>query len=338
MKINRSDFLRSLHSVEAGLTDKPVIEQSDTLAFKGGDVFTFNEYVACRAPSGLDESFTGAVPAKKFVEALSKLTSEEIDVEFEDGKAFVIDGKKTLWFVMEKYVLLPIDAVEKPKKWKDLPKDFAEAVDLVRRCVSTDEANDAAMTMTMVHVAKDWIEACDFFQICRWHTKTPISTPFLVQGKWIKGMVNLGMMKLSESESWVHFKNDQDVIFSCKRFVDEYKDLSPYLNVKGKKVSLPKSVVEAVNLAQPFAAENPDGERIKISLKKGKLVLSAESASGGVVDRKRVAYDGEPMTFYVAPKILADLAKNYSDCVVTEKFIKVNGEKFEYVLCLIMGD
>lgn len=335
MKISRSDFLRNLHSVEAGLTEKPQIEQSDCIAFKDGDVFTFNEHVACRTLSGLDESFTGAIPARKFIESLSKLTSEEIEIEFDQGKAYVVDGRKTLWFVMEAQVLLPIDAVDKPKKWKELPKDFSEAIDLVRRCVSTDETTP---TMTMVHITQDYVESCDFFQICRWNTYTPLKTPLLVQGKWIKGMVNLGMLWISESESWVHLKNEQGVIYSCRRYSDEYKNLTPYLNVEGKKVSLPKSVVEAVNLAQPFAAENPDGERIKISLRKGKLTLSAESASGGITDRKKIAYDGEPMTFYVAPKILSDLAKNYSDCVITEKFIKVVGEKFEYVLCLIMGD
>lgn len=330
--VKRSELLKALHTVSPGLTDKPLFDQSDCFCFTEGNVVTFNAHVSCRGPSGLDPDFTGAVAAKKFTDVLTKLSGEDLEVYPENGRLYVIDGKNKFWFVMEKDVLLPVDAVDVPKKWKSLPADFSEAIDVVRRCVGKDELQ---FVMTCVHVHPDFVEACDFMQICRWKTQTSVKSPFLVQGKWVKNLTSFGAEKFGESERWVHFKNAAGFVMSLLRYVDDYRDMTPYLAVEGERTVLPKSLVEAVGLAQTFSRENADDDNVFIYLKPGHLVLRAESVTGGCRMPKKVSYQGRPMSFYVSPEVLGNLAKKYDECVVTETRIKVTGEKLEYVLCLL---
>ena len=58
---------------------------------------------------------------------------------------------------MEREVLLPVDAVEVPEKWRRLPEDFLEAVSIVQQTAGRDESQ---FSLTCVHISPDWVEAC----------------------------------------------------------------------------------------------------------------------------------------------------------------------------------
>src|SRR2546430_2342316 len=122
IRLQREKFLHVLESVVPGLSRSIGLQQSNCFAFSKGKVMTFNEEVACWATSGLDESFSGAVMAKKLLEVLPKLPDDELQLTTEDDDKgrplFVLKGKgRKSRFGMESQLTLPIGIVDQPQEW-----------------------------------------------------------------------------------------------------------------------------------------------------------------------------------------------------------------------------
>src|ERR1700722_12769722 len=138
--VNRENFLSCLEAVQPGLSAKEIVEQSSCFAFQGGEVFSFNDEIACRCPSPLNDSFQGAVQADKLLNILRKLPEEEITISMTDthliikGKGRGFDARR------EQEITLPVGAVEKPETWKELHKDFCEASSIVQQCTGSDQS------------------------------------------------------------------------------------------------------------------------------------------------------------------------------------------------------
>src|SRR6185436_10131775 len=200
--INREQLIQQLESVQPGLAEREVLEQSSCFVFERGRVITFNDEIACS--NKCDLGFTGAVRARPLISLLHKLTEETLDVSFEEGHFKIVGQRKEMGIVSEKDILLPVGKLEKPDQWHDLPEAFIEAIDMVQHCASSDEAQ---FVLSCVHISPEFIEACDNTQITRVKVKTPVAKSIIVRRDSIKHIVTLGMTRMAETESWVHFKN-----------------------------------------------------------------------------------------------------------------------------------
>lgn len=334
-KVNREEFLRQLESVAPGLSQRDIIEQSSCFVFKNGEVMAYNDEVACRGPSVLNGEIEGAVKADKLLELLRKLPEDEIKVGRENG-AFLISGKyRKAGLRMEEEIALPINNLEQPDKWKKLPLEFTDAISVVQQCASQDQTH---FEMTCVHIHPNWVEACDNFQLCRWTMKTGFKKPQLVRQSSIQHIVQLGVTEFAETNGWLHFRNDDGLVLSCRRYEEEYKDFSGILGVKGTVTRLPKQLAEAAEKAAIFSAENGKNDRIRVELKAGKIRLKGEGISGWYEEFKSIKYSGEPMTFLISPSLLAELTKKHEECEVAPGRLKVVGEKYTYVACLVNAE
>lgn len=332
VKVNREEFLAKLQSVSVGLSRREEIEQSDAFCFKDGYIMTYNEEVACRMPSKLGNDFLGAVKAKPILNLLQKMKEEEIDIEVVEGE-LLIKGKggRKAGVRTEQEILLAIATVEKPTGWKPLPDDFCDAIQLVSSCASTDASK---FELTCVHIHPKWIEACDNSQLMRYKIKLGISESILVKHDSIKSIAALGVVKYSETDSWIHFKNGNGLIVSCRRHVTEFHDLSSIIKFSGVKAVLPKGLNEAIEAAEIFSSENTDDNKVLVDLTKGKLKLRGEGVMGWYSEPKKVQYDGPSMKFRIAPSLLRELTKKYNECEIGDEKLKVDGGRFVYVACL----
>ena len=130
MKVNREELLKQLESVLPGLSTREIIEQSSCFIFKNKTVSTFNDEIACLQKSLL--KIEGAVQAMPLISILRKLQEEELEIDTNDKNTqLLIKGKRRRVGVrMEQDIVLPVEAVDKPKKWKELPANFADAIAL----------------------------------------------------------------------------------------------------------------------------------------------------------------------------------------------------------------
>lgn len=329
MKINRGELLQVLESVQPGLTARDVVEQSSCFAFRDGEVMTFSDEIACHRKCAL--LIEGAVPATPLLNVLRQMSEDEIDVLLEAGELIIKGKRRRAGIRTQPEVTLPIEKVEQADEWKKLHADFVDAIYVVQQCVGKDESNYAA---TCVHLHPKWIEACDNQQAIRYPMKTRVREAALIRGASIKHIVSLDMTEFAETETWIHFRNPTGLVLSCRRDVQTYDDLSGILTVEGDPITLPKGLAEASEKAAIFSSEDPDGNEVEIQIRPDRLKITGRGVSGWFHEYKKIKYVGEAITFNVAPRLLSELVKRYSECVITENRLKVETGKFTYVVAL----
>lgn len=340
IRIDRESFLRTLESVQPGLSPKGVLEQSDAFVFRGGKVMTFNEEVFCRAPSGLPKGVTGAVRAAPLLGLLGRMAEAEVEIEVGGGAFTVLGKRRGAPLTMEAEIGLPVEAVEKPEHWKPLPDGFLEAVNVVSRCAS-GEARDRELYHLCVNVAPKHLEAFDKTQFCRWRIRTGVDRATLVRQSAIKHVGTLGMTKMSQTENWLHFRNAEGLRLSCRRYVEDFPELGQYLEVTGKPLTLPKGLARASETARIFSSENGDADLVLVEIgcrggkpTPGKMRITGRGVSGEYWEEKRLAWDGKPLAFYISPLLLKDVVERHPECVVSEDRIVIDGGPWKWVTVL----
>lgn len=329
MTVNRENLIQTLELVQPGLSPREIIEQSSCFAFSDGIVMTFNDELSCSMETNL--KFTGAVQAAPLLDLLRKLPETEVEVEDTKEELIIYGKRRSAGIRMEAEVTLPVENVERPKKWKDLHEEFLEAIKLVEQCVGADES---LFALTCVHIHPKWVEAMDNTQLARYRLTTGFSEPMLVRGSSVKQVVELGVTQFSETETWVHFKSESGLVISCRRHLEEYRDCTPYLKIKnGHPLTLPKGLSEAADKADIFSKENSENV-VTVTLRPGKLRLEGKGVSGWYQESKKIKYSGDTLEFIISPVLLQEIVRKHNECELTEDKLIVDGGKWKYVSCL----
>lgn len=339
-KVKREAFLHALESVAPGLSPREIIEQSSCFVLRDGYVATYNDEISCKGKSGLDESFVGAVRADKLLDLLRKLPEEEIQISG-NGSELVVTGKgRKCHFAMEKEIVLPVDQVDEPGEWRKLPDEFTDAVGMVQNCASQDQS---AFTLTCVHVHPKWVEAFDSYQTCRWRLATGVDEPYLVRSTSIKHISALGMHEVSETQSWLHFRNAAGLVVSIRRYVEEYpQDIGRFLAVKDEKgkdikgvaVQLPKGLAEEAERATVFSSENSDSNYVTVEMRQGKVRIKGIGVTGRYEAGKKLNWTGPEMQFLIAPALLSEIVKKHAECYMSPTRLLVSGGSWRYAAAL----
>ena len=329
--VDREELLKQLLSVSPGLSPREIVEQSSCFVFLNGKVITFNDEVACWTKCTCLNKV--AVRAKTLVDLLQKLPEETLHVAVSNGK-LIVKGKKRVGRIpIEDKISLPFKSVEEPKKWKTLPSDFLEAVNLVYRCAGIDQQQ----MEKYVHVHPERIEACMEHQVGCFRTRIEIDEPLLIHRDSIKHVVSLGVVEFGITETWAHFRNSKGLVICCRRWKEdtEFPDTSAALSIKGTKVLLPKGLAAAAERASIFSRENAEDDDIIITLKSGELTVVGTGASGEYREGpKALDYKGQEMTFMISPKLLADITSKHNEAWFTPDTLKVKQGKFTFVTAL----
>ena len=331
MKLDREEFLRKLEAVVPGVAIREAVEQSTCFVFKDGRAITFNDEIACSV--ACDIGVDGAVAAKPLLDLLAKMVEKEVDVSMrEGGGELLVKGKRRrAGITLEAEITLPIGAVEPPTTWAKLDPEFADAVGVVQQCASKDANN---FSLTCIHITPKCVEACDNFQLARYPLDTGVVGECLVKRDSLKHVTGLGMTEVSETKTWLHFRNPTGLILSVRREMLEFVNLDAVLKMNGTPTTLPGGLAEAVEKAEIFSSENSENNVVIVELKAGQLRLRGIGASGWYEERKDVKWDGEPLSFSMAPKLLVDITTRTNDCYIAPGRLKIDGGKFEYVTCL----
>lgn len=337
VRVTREELLQQLEVVQPGLSPREIVEQSSCFVFKGGTVTTFNDEIACINKCCLP--FTGAVQAGPLLAVLRKLAEKELTVFTRKGELRIEGKRRKIGINMEQEITLPIDKIILPKKWKPVHEDFSDAVYIVHQCTSTDAS---IFALTCVHIVPKWVEACDNSQLIRYKVKMPVEEPVLVRGSSIQHIVSLGMSEFGETPSWLHFRNKDGLILSCRRYVEEekdFQDIGKLLEVEGFHTTIPKGLGEAAEKAEIFSSEDADHNEVLVELRKeGWMRLKGKGQTGWYSEVKKINYSGENMDFYISPKLLIELTKKYNECIVSENCLRVDGGRFTYVTALGRSD
>ena len=331
MKCDREDLLMRLDSVSAGLAVRDTVEQSYCFVFHDGRVITFNDEIACSVEC--DIGITGAVVAKPLLALLGRLSEDTIDISAaKDGGEIIIKGKRRKAGVtMESEIALPVGVVEAPEDWSEIDSSFGDAISMVQHCASSN-ANQFALTC--VHMMSDFVESSDGIQCMRYAVNTGVSEECLVKRDSIKHVVGLGVTEVSETPTWIHFRNPGGLIISLRREFGDYVSTQNIFDVDGTRITLPGGLSEAVEKAQIFAADSADDNIVFVSLKNNQMCLSGLGAFGWYKELKKVTWPGDPLHFSITPQLLVDITNKANECVIAPGRLRVDGGKFLYITCL----
>jgi len=344
MRIKRQTFLQQLESVQPGLAAKDVIPQAACFVFHNGGITTFNDHVGCRLKSEVGEEITGAVIAKPLLALLQKLPDNEVEISVEDhkekdsddviGQNFLVRGSsnREARLRMETKILLPVKDIEAPEKdaWFKLPETFTEAVDVVSSCTSKDDTN---FMITCIHLHPDYLEACDNIQAVRYPIKTGIAEEMLIPKENIQHVLGMDMVKVAVTPNFIHFRNPAGLRMSLRRYKETYLELTPVLVLEdgSKKWTLPGALADTIACAEIFSQENPENQELKVSLKEDRMLIVGVGSSGTYRETKKVSYSGKPKSFMIAPKMLAELAKQHQEVMLGPTKIHVSTGRFVYI-------
>lgn len=329
MRYEREELLRKLEAVSPGLAVKEAVEQSSCFVFTGGRVITFNDEVSCSIEC--DIGLEGAVAARPLLDLLSKMAETVVDVSVSGGEVVVKGKRRRAGITMEKEITMPMSAIDPPDEWYDVGDDFEDAINIVQQCAGKDPNNFHLMC---INATPDYVEACDNFRVARYPVDTGLPTACLMKRDSIKNIVGLGMTEVSATKTWVHYRNPAGLMFSVRREMLDFVDINEILEVDGTHTTLPGGIPEALEKAEIFSADNSDNNVVIIEFRTGQFRIRGRGASGWYEERKDAKWDGEPISFSISPKLLADIASRTNDCYIAQDRLKIDGGKFVYVTSL----
>jgi hypothetical protein len=336
IRVNRGELLQTLQAVEAGLSPRDILQQSNSFVFRNGYVQTFNDEVSCRAKSPFPKGAEFAVPSGPLTRVLTKMPEDYLTAKLKDADLVLIGKARGLRVTVDREIVLSLDSVERPGKedWQPLPPDFGDAVTIVGECVSKDQSQTA---ISCVHFHPKWVEACDGLQVARYRIRTGIESPFLVKRDGLRFAAKLGMTKMALTETWVHFKNPTGIVLSCRRYDESFPsdEIRDMFKVEGAEhATLPKGLGTATEVAEIFSAENKDDNFVLVELSPGRVRVKGVGVTGRYWEDKKAKYHGKPMSFLISPRLLVEITKRHDRVEVTKDRLLANGGKWRYLTAL----
>lgn len=343
VRVDRLQLLERLDFVEPGRSPRDTVEQSSCFVFKAGWVVTYNEEICVRARVGLDRhgrgvglppEFEGAVVGRPLVELLRELPDREIEVESAGNEFRVFAGATRAGIRMNPEIMLPVDAVDRPAGWRPCV-GFSEAAQQVVPAAGRDGEE---FLSCVVHVHRDYVEACDRYQLCRYDYDSGTTTPFLVRASALRGIVEIGPTKMGETDNWVHFRNDR-VVYSCRRYVEDYPDLNGMLDVRGTRIEFPSQTVVSAGVAGVFTRDEKDEDKVAVTISGGRMTVTGRGPDGWATRKMDMpGYDGPPASFRIPPRKLIDICEKGSEVYLSERRLRVDGDGWVYLCVLNVAD
>lgn len=328
MKINRNEILSVLETLQKGLSQKEVVQQSSSIIFKKGYAFSYNDEVAVSHPIKTD--LVGAVPGKELYQLISKVSSEEVELTIKDNELFVKGSRAKAGLRLEAEIHLPLDELGSPDKWIELPENFCEAVSF---CIPTCCKDLTFPALVCVHITSEYAESCDNYRVTRCEfveASKAFKKPILVPASNLKAILDTNPVEFASTDGWVHFKNEEGVIISSRTYQDEFPDVEGFLQVKGKKTSLPKNLNSVLDRANVIS----DGERITIEVEDSVLTVKAQGKAGWFEEKMKTK-EGVNFEFDITPEFLKSVLKLDAEMIVGKTMLAFKGEGFIHSVLLL---
>jgi len=335
MEINKNKLQEALAIVKPGLAKKEKnIEQSTSFAFVKGRVVTFNDEISLSHPIS-ELNIEGAVETDRLYQLLSKIKAETISLEQEENQIIISSGRSKAGLTLQNEIKLPLDEeINEKGKWKTLPEKFNHFLNF---CIPSCSKQMSRPILKCIHIDPDGIiESSDGHRITHCDLNEKIKTKdFLLPGENALHVVRLQPTKIADGKGWIHFKNPEGTILSCRIQEEDYVDTTPHLHIKGERIIFPKSLSSILERAMIFSLdEESNQDNVSITLANKKLIVRAETTLGWFEEKVFCKYDKEKINFNITPNLLRDIIKETRSGELSDKTLTFQGEGWIYMTTL----
>ena len=317
MTIQKKNLLKKLGLCMSGIEKgNPILQGADSFIFYKDRIFAYNDMISVSVPientEMLSENLEGAVRAEEFFKIINKMPNEEIQFEVSDKNTWVLKSGKAraelalIEFDYEKR----LNEIHISENWVDLEDDFLTGLNVCKMAKNTTP-------LSGTFIKGNYIMSTDGYQINRFKMKDCELPEFWVSDKSMAELLKFNKLNKIQKEptsNWVHFKSENDVVFSlktlatnkypfdkCGTLLDDV-DLSAL--VKGK---FPSGIKEVIERASVFNTNMDNHLAIKLIIGKEGVEVASENAIGNYSEM--VAWedgnkDFEEMVVYVDADML----------------------------------
>ncbi len=334
MKINKSELLKVLTLVKPGLAKNDLIEGANDFIFMKNSILTYNDQIQIKTKFNI--GLTGSVSSEELYSILSKLPDEEIEIE-DNSEQIIMKGKR-------RKVTLPISELsnvllssfvneEELKKWKPLPSDFSKSLKFCLFSVSNDCSDPSKALLTCLSIKKNMVVSSDNIRITQKTMESSISSELLIPGDSAKELIKYNPIKYCNTESWIHFCNEDNVIFSTRTLNGVFKDVTKFFNVEGTKVTLPNKLDDIIKRAETLT--DKEDRMVTMIFSKGLLLCKGEGSNGkSYEEESRIVYNGPKIEIRVNPQFILQVLPILKDIVLSKNRLLFEGEGFAHVMCV----
>lgn len=339
--VNVKDLVGVLNRVAPGLGVKENDIQANCFLFSKGRVYTYNDEVSvsCKLPKGMKE-IKCVVQAKEFLQLLSKMKEEEINIEATKNELCLSSRRTKANFLIEEEIKMPVADIEIPKDFSELPSDFLYALKCCLPIVGKDMSKPLS---TCIHLADNLAIVCDVDKAGRYvfdgdFFKKHIYLP----GASAKVVSRFDVVDFAVGGGWIHFGCKDNTIVSARTYYDgqEMADFSHLLGQKGTVIELPKDLAGALERSGIFAEARTGTEGtlediyVELTIGDDWCVLNCDSSIGSYQEKVRVQYDGPRLVFSTSPELLLTALESNRKCEVCENFVKIYDDSFCHLVAV----
>jgi hypothetical protein len=325
--IKTSELISALSKIRSGISTKGLVEGFGNYSLDSDFIRTYNDHICISYP--FKTGVVASVNADNLNAVLNKIDSETVELKIVDNSLVIKGGNTKAGLIKADGVKhIPING-----EWKDLPDDFLHGLSLC--------SFSAADTMSMgilycVHVNKENLYSSDNYRISRYKLSSAISDTFLIPAKSAEEVAKFKVNKYLLDESWVHFKSDLGVIFSCRIVAGVYKDVDRFFEVNGKEFTLPENIKKYVDSSLVMADGKREFEKkIEMTLSKDQIILRGETETGWIESKVPCELElDESFKVEINPVFLNEVLNKSTSIIIRDGRALFKSENFQHVMVL----
>lgn len=285
MKIKRTSLINDLNKVMPGIaTGNSIIDGADTVVFNDGHIYSYNSSISVDVVETEKTGLKGVIKAVDFYKALSKLVSDEIEVE-DNGKEWIIkDGK-----IKVKMTLLPsgtiferFESLKPNDTWVEIDgADFNRGLSI---CFMPKNASKYAG----VYIKDNVFTSTDAFQINTYDAKNEYPNCFISNDSVTQLLKWTDFNAIEMNKNWIQFKSSNGTVFSVRSLAT---DIFPSEKIAGvvksyleypvlMESSFTPDFYDAVERAAIFSKEDEGHEVIDMHITTEGCAIKSERTSG----------------------------------------------------------
>ena len=290
--MNRQELVKTLDLVKPALASNAMIPIFQCFTFQDGKVSAYDDAIAIVGPTEVED--TCGIHGATLLGLLSNSKAEDAEFVFKDREIVTVTLGKTVsklpFYPLENFIF---EAPAKKEAWA-YKVPFTESLfDALKMCLETVSTDATQAALLGITIQGDKMYACNGDSLTRVQLKhgtgknrVLMSTAFCnaVCKMWATLKVTSGAIRFNENWAFADF-GDWSVygrILEVKEPID-FEDLIK-TTVKSDTVMtpVPKSLNEALSRARVLA--DPESQKTKLTVTKGKLQLLTETHMGEIKD------------------------------------------------------
>lgn len=332
MKIKKEEFIKMLETLKPGLSNKDIIEHSDSITFTGKRAISYNDIIAVTFP--FKTEFNGTVKADKLLSHVTKAKADKegyLKVKNKKSELVISSGNSKAGLPINEDTIDLEELGDIPTKWKKLPGDFTTGIRLSTFSAGTDATEPKLLCL---HINKDQIQSSNGDRCFRYKMNNKIKKEFLIPATSAFAIINHPIKKYSVTKNWLHFKTKDKVIISLRMYADvSYPDTDFLFDLHGKSFEFPEKLRETINEAVNFIGDDEEDRNIQVHIKKDKFKIKSKSVHGWF-DGWVKAKSKKKASFEINPFFLQDILKSSNKAILdkSKNLLKFKSDKWEYVV------